>query len=394
MRQLRQLALLLMLGLLVTSLSLAAPTIKEAKADPATVTVGQTLTITALFDDPAGEVGGARVSVQEYTGLALPMQQGEGGRWTFALPIPEAPAGTYHMVVTPLGKDGKPFQVDGNDLQAVLAVAIKGKEVTSTVSEAELVAAAQPWRTEAQLAKVPRRKAGQTFTFVVMGDSRSNPDIFAQALELAAKQKADFSLHTGDIVPKGLPDEYAFFFQQIKGVTWPFLISPGNHELGPSGGKLYAQLFGKSDYSFDSGDYRFVSLDNANGTVTPEQLSWLEKQLTTPLHKIVFMHCPPVEIPRWSYHAFKVGAEELTKLLSAKKVDRVYCGHIHAFDVAEYGGVKYVLTGGAGAPLHQQMAPGNFNHILAVTAGPTGLKETVYENDGTSFALDTWKVQK
>lgn len=387
--QMRAIALPLLM-LLAAGALWAAPTIKDAKADPAVVKVGDLLKITALVDDPGGEVAKVKVVVSEAPELQLPMTKGEGGLWTFTFPIPETGAGTYHFEVTPLDKDGKTFQVAGQTLKSIVSIELRAQELPAA-DLAQLQATAKPWRTEAQIAKVPRRKAGEPFNFLVMGDSRSNPQIFAAVLKVTAPLKWDFALHTGDIVPKGLPEEYAFWFTQIKDLTRPLLITPGNHELGPSGGKLYAELYGPTDYYFDTGGIRFISLDNAKGVVTPEQLAWLEGVLKTNLRKVVFMHQPPNMITEWAYHAFGKGAQETADLFAANKVERVYVGHIHAFDVAEYKGVRYVLTGGGGAGLHQQMAPGNFNHALLVEVLPTGLKETVYKTDGTSFVLDAAK---
>ena len=369
----------------------SAPAGIQAQAQPLPVKPGQMLTITATVDDPAGEVASVKAAVVEAGGLQLPLTKGSDGVWKLSFPVPgDAAATTYHLDIIPFGKDGQPFLVNGTQLKATLAVEVKGDEAPPA-DLTQLQATAKPWRTETQLAKVPKRKAGEPFNFAVMGDSRSNPAIFAQALRIAAQLKFDFSLHTGDIVPKGRPEEYAFFFTEIKDVKWPFLIAEGNHELGPTGGKLYAELFGPTDYFFDTGGLRFVALDNARGVVTPEQLVWLDKALTTPLRKIVFLHQPPKMIPEWAYHAFGVNAQEMADLFAVRKVERVYVGHIHAFDVADYKGVRYVLTGGAGAGLHEQMAPGNFNHVVLVDVLPTGLRETVYRTDGTKFVLDPAK---
>jgi len=257
-----------------------------------------------------------------------------------------------------------------------------------------LQAAARPWKTERQIRKLKTlaRKAEESFRFVVMGDSRSSPAMFEKLLELAAGlPKFDFSLHTGDIVSSGQPQEFAFFFDEMRGVNWPFFIAEGNHELGPSGGKLYEELFGPTDYYFDHGGFRFIGLDNSRYVVTPKQLEWLREALTTDLRKIVFFHAPPAVIKQWKWHSFSQGAQELADLLAEKKVERAYVGHIHGFGVAEYEGVRYVLTGGAGAPLYAQTAPGNFNHIVLVEALPQGLRETVYKADGSSFVLDAEK---
>lgn len=267
------------------------------------------------------------------------------------------------------------------------------QSATGSADRSHLLAAARPWRTATQIARIKAYCGGpgETFRFVVMGDSRSNPKVFGDLLGITAGLKPDFSLHTGDIVRGGNPEEFAQFFSQIEDVRWPFLIVIGNHELGPSGGGLYRELFGRTDYHFDCKGYRFVSVDNAGGAISAQQLAWLERVLTTDLRKIVLVHIPPSVIEEWNWHSFATGAREFAELIAAKRVERVYVGHIHGFDVAEHQGVRYVLTGGAGAPLYEQTAPGNFYHVVLVEAGPDGLRETVHKLDGTSFVIDPRK---
>ncbi|UCH33751.1 MAG: metallophosphoesterase [Armatimonadota bacterium] len=393
---------------LVFSVTLEAPApagvpkLSDAKIAPAAAKPGDHVVLTVAVADPGKAVAKVEATVTEYPVMVVQMNDaGEGddqkaadGVWTYGFDIPEAPAGTYHFEIWPRDAESKPFEADGAPVKATVPLELKAQELPDVKSAEELLKAAEPWRTEAQIAKVKAigRKAGESFRFVAMGDTRSNPAVFGKLLQIAAGlPKFDFSLNTGDIVPGGKPEEYAFFFEQIKDVTWPFLIAEGNHELGPTGGRLYEELFGSPDYYFDHAGFRFLALNNSKGVVTPQQLQWLDDALTTDLRKVVFFHAPPACIEEWSYHAFSAGAQELADLLAEKKVERVYIGHIHALDVADYKGVRYVLTGGGGAGLHERMAPGNIHHIVLVEVLPDGLKETVYKDDGTSFVLDAQK---
>jgi hypothetical protein len=378
-------------------------TISNAKVEPATVKPGDHVVITATVADPAKTVAKVEAIVTEYPVMKLPLNdEGKGddktagdGIYTLGFNIPdEAPAATYHLEISALDAAGNAIQVAGQPLKATVALDVKSPEPVAEPDADSLRTAAAPWRTEAQIAKIKAiaRKPDEPFRFVVMGDSRSNPEVFAKLLQIAAGlPKFDFSINSGDIVPGGKPAEYAFFFTQIKDVTWPFLIVEGNHELGPSGGRLYEELFGPTDYYFDHGGIRFVALNNSKGVVTPQQLKWLDQALTTKLRKIVAFHIPPNVIREWAFHSFSMGAEELADLLAKKKVERVYVGHIHGFDVANYKGVEYVLSGGGGAGLSAQIAPGNFHNIVLVEVEPKGLRETVYRLDGSSFVIDAKK---
>lgn len=380
-----------------------APALSDAKAEPASLKAGDHVVLSVAVADPGKAVAKVTAVVEEYPSMALPMNDsGQGddktagdGVWTLGFGVPEeAPAGTYHFDMIPADAADKTFDVNGQPLKAVVALEIKPQEIASAVSSEDLAAQAKPWRTENQVAKIKaiNRKAGDSFRFLVMGDTRSNPAVFAKMLDMASEMpKFDFAINTGDIVPSGKPDEYAFFFTQIKGVMYPYVIVAGNHELGPTGGRLYEELFGPTDYYFDHGGIRFVGLNNSRGVITPQQLTWLGETLTTNLRKVVFFHAPPAVIQKWAFHAFSSGAEELADLLAAKKVDRVYVGHIHGFGVAEYKGVTYVLTGGGGAGLYPQLAPGDFHNEVLVEVLPKGFRETVYKDNGSTFVLDLAK---
>ena len=380
----------------------AGPKLRDAGIEPTSAEPGDHVIITVAVDDPGEAVAKVEAVVQEYPVMTLPLNdQGQGddkqagdGVWTLGFDIPDAPAGTYHLDLLPRDAAGQSFKVDDQAVRATVPLQVKAAYLGEELSSEELLAAAKPWRTDAQIAKIEalKRPAGEPFRFVVMGDTRSNPRVFGTFLTMVAGfPKFDFSMNTGDIVPGGQPQEFAFFFTQIKDVTYPFLIVEGNHELGRSGGRLYEELFGPTDYHFDHGGFRFVGLNNARGVVTPQQLAWLDQVLTTNLRKIVFFHAPPGVIKKWAFHAFSAGAEELADLLAEKKVERAYVGHIHGFGVAEYKGVTYVLTGGGGAGLYEQLAPGDFHNIVLVETLPNGLRETVYKVDGSSFVLDLQK---
>jgi len=372
-----------------------------AKLEPAVVEAGDHVVITAQVEDPARQVAKAEATVVEYPVMKLPLNdQGTGddkqagdGIWSGGFDIPGAPGGVYHIEVALLDADGKVIEADGKPATAVMPLELKQPQLPSKVSNEELLAMAAPWRTDKQIARITATPVSTPLRFVVMGDSRSNPKVFADLLAVTASLKPAFSINTGDIVPGGEPDEFAYFFTQIKDVNWPFLIVPGNHDTGPSRGRLYEELFGRPDYYFDYAGIRFVAVDNATGKITAEQLAWLSDVLTTDLCKFVFIHMPPSVIKKWDFHAFSAGAQEFADLVAAKKVERVYVGHIHGFGVAEYEGVRYVLTGGAGAGLYERLAPGNIHNIVLVQVGTRqdgtqSIRETVYKPDGSSFVVN------
>lgn len=275
------------------------------------------------------------------------------------------------------------------------------------------------WRTDRQLERLlsgrPRRP-DEPFRFAVLGDAEPGrfwifrklfnvPGVFCRQLRGIQAHDVDFSIQLGDMVSRGVERNYLDFFEQLQGcgVSVPYLTVIGNHDRryphGVSDSRLYRSLFGRTNYYFDHGGARCVALDTSAKRVTDLQLKWLDRVLDTPLRKAVFTHIPPAALRAWTDYGgargvggFRRGAKELTGLLARRGVDRVYLGHIHAFGVQDYKGVRYVLTGGGGSPLFPSGVEDRGHHYLVVTASPRGFSETVHWADGRVMTVPRARV--
>ena len=160
-------------------------------------------------------------------------------------------------------------------------------------------------------------------------------------------------------------------------------------------------------------------MDSSDRVVTPSHVAWLQGALDTPLKKAVFTHVPPAylrhvqplkevgALEEWKVSAedveaqrtalqdfftnyFDEGSADFERLVETGGVAAVFMGHIHAFWAADHKGVRYVISGGGGSPLYP-LPPGypkkRFAHYLTVTAGPSGLTETVHPYHGAAFVL-------
>ncbi len=277
---------------------------------------------------------------------------------------------------------------------------------------------AAPWKTNLQLAKLGGlgRRDGETFSFAVLGDAEpgrfwifhklfNKRGVFETQLRRVQSRRVDFSMQLGDMVSRGIPHNYFKLFTQLteNGVRVPYLTTLGNHDRrfphGICDADLYRGFFGRTNYYFDHGGARFVSLDSSLKRVTPRQLSWLDRVLDFPGRKIVFTHIPPAGLRQWTKFAgaqgvggFKKGADEMMEIFSGRGVDRVYMGHIHAFSVQDFKGVRYVLTGGGGSPLFPVGKSDVFHHTLTVTVGPEGVSETLHPLHGRAVPVPTGKI--
>ena len=75
-----------------------------------------------------------------------------------------------------------------------------------------------------------------TFSFVVLGDTRSDIGMARRVMGRAAEEKPTFILSTGDLVRRGTVEEYvAHHMPLVKGIApIPLIPVPGNHEKGPN----------------------------------------------------------------------------------------------------------------------------------------------------------------
>ena len=273
-----------------------------------------------------------------------------------------------------------------------------------------LQALAQPWRTQRQIELLKAGPEPAAFEFAILGDVEpcrfgllrlvfNRPQVFARQLRAIQDRPVAFCVQLGDMVGRGLPRYYGRFLEELGrlGVTKPYLTVLGNHDRSrphpPSDARLYRQLFGRGNYFFDYGGARFVALDTSARGLRPAQLRWLDRALRTPLRKIVFTHMPPAQLGLWggafahAHGGFTRGAREFAALAAARAVDRVYVGHVHAFGVQDYLGVRYVLTGGGGSALFPSGAPDRYHHYLTVRVEAGSIRERVHPLGGKSFAV-------
>lgn len=59
--------------------------------------------------------------------------------------------------------------------------------------------------------------------------------------------------------------------------------------------------------------------------------------------------------------------------MTEHKVSQVYLGHIHAYSTAQLGSVRYTVSGGGGAGLHDRFGPlGNVHNYVICDVQPNG----------------------
>ncbi len=252
------------------------------------------------------------------------------------------------------------------------------------------------------------------FTFVAMGDSRSNPDIFKKIMEETEAEKPAFIISMGDLVETGANNKewHEFYFPVVKNfvASTPLVSTLGDHETNGDNGELFRYFLRKDEpvdkqwFSFDYGNCHFISLDFRHPD-DQEMIDWFIKDITASNKEwnFVYMH-------RGAYnfggHRTDWGRGIWPELFSKYKIDIVFAGHSHLYErflpVREKGAknaVTYITTGGAGAELYEKVfnksimaASESVNHFVTIKINKNKLDFTTTRMDGT--LLDKFEIVK
>jgi 3',5'-cyclic AMP phosphodiesterase CpdA len=218
--------------------------------------------------------------------------------------------------------------------------------------------------------------AGGKLMFAVLGDNRSNPEVFGRVLrQLDRDPGLVFAIAVGDMVERGTLEQFVDFFKQIKPYgRMPFLTAVGNHDLGKDQDlTLYREIFGPDYYAFRLQDNYFIVVNDAEPDGVGEvQWRWLEKELKQSQSyktRLVFLHTPLFD-PRGGdkHHCLpEATGRRLAALFRQYHVTHIFAGHIHSYFTGDWDGVPYTITAGAGAPLYGTDPEHFFYHYLKVT---------------------------
>jgi acid phosphatase type 7 len=203
--------------------------------------------------------------------------------------------------------------------------------------------------------------AGEAFSFVVYGDNRSNSADHQSVVDAIAKESVDFLVETGDVINYPLQNEYDEYFTIEKELLLHNVLFPalGNHEYALGAGvTVWKQNFyipDQSYYFFDWGNSRFVVLDFNTGIAA--QTTWLgtvlkEARDQNMEHIFIVLHHSPYDSGNHGENKSRQG--DWVPLFQQYKVDMIFGGHDHDYErgFVAATGLRYLITGGGGAPLY------------------------------------------
>lgn len=274
---------------------------------------------------------------------------------------------------------------------------------------------------QGELATAPEVGAAVPFSFIVLGDSRSNAEAHRRVIERVNQEVPDFILGTGDMVDDGARQEqWQTFFDVERELLADNVYFPsvGNHDRQGRGrtADTYRSFFSVPDnggdseryYAFSYANARILVLDsNSHSFSLTGQTAWIERELSAARqdprvrHVFVVMHHPPFSI---SLHGGQRDLRERwTPLFDKYGVTAVFSGHDHVYQRAEKNGLRYFVTGGAGAPLYprsprasavDKAAVLRFErayHYLRVSVSAGNVDVTAVRVDGSVIESVTWK---
>ncbi len=206
-------------------------------------------------------------------------------------------------------------------------------------------------------------------------EHRLGQDMWTSVVRYVERARPDLVIHTGDVVYND-PDsdtDFEFAACQMRRLTAPWRIIPGNHDIGDTEPDPYRGLatperlerfrshFGPDRWAITIGGWQMIGLNSQlfdNHLVDDEEMdqwTWLDERVSEADGPVgLFMHKPP-SINTLSEDLFvnkSIGLrsrERLLKLVEAGVVKLIGFGHLHEHVVLYSGGALLVGAPAVGA---------------------------------------------
>jgi hypothetical protein len=307
--------------------------------------------------------------------------------------------------VAPQGRDaGAARRFDDPGVSAMHVVHANG--LVPATSYAYCVRVAGKQLISAGFTTAPKPESGAPVTFLVYGDTRTDMTAHAAVVRALANTPSDFLVNTGDLIEDGGRAEDWQSFFDVEGKLLQqraMFVAVGNHELyDDRAGVNFARYFGYTDapgvtqpYGTTRwGSVRFFFLNSMHDWSSGPDRAWLQRELGHAdgepglVWRIAVMHQGP-----WSSGPHGASAAMLDahvpELLAAHGVDLVFSGHDHIYERGVVGRLKYVISGGGGAPLYKASKIAStrmvesVHHFVEVAADGDALRVVAQRIDGS-----------
>ncbi len=260
-----------------------------------------------------------------------------------------------------------------------------------------------------RFATAPKADSGAPLKFLVYGDDRTDVSAHQAVVRALQAVPSDLLINTGDLVADGASgDDWRSFFDTEAPLLRDraLFVAIGNHELyDDSAGTTFARYFGPSRETENPPPYgsarlagvRFFFLNGMHDWTSGEERQWLEHELASAdgergvLWRIAVVHHSPWSAGPHGGNAKLLDAH-VPELLSAHQVDLVLSGHDHIYERGDAGLLKYIISGGGGAPLYRVIEPTPTTrkaeatyHFVEITADAEALRVVAHRLDGSTL---------
>ena len=225
----------------------------------------------------------------------------------------------------------------------------------------------------------------EPFRFLLYGDTRSRESSHAAIVAAMRREGADFVVHTGDLLADGRVErQWNDFFAIERDLLRNTVFIPvvGNHELRNSS-RIGIENFRRYvncpppdaprpelDYVVRFGNVQMVLANAYDDWSSAPMRTWLEEHLAQARREgpddflLVVTH--------WGMHSSgphgenrSLRAAGLPEMFRRYGVDLVVAGHDHVYERGEERGLRYIVTGGSGAPLYSRRTQHNYTRVFA-----------------------------
>lgn len=189
----------------------------------------------------------------------------------------------------------------------------------------------------AEISKLPSFPVNQdTVKFVLVSDIHNDYNLLSAVIEeLNQKPEISFLICCGDLTHDGVDIHFDTYVNSLFSANFPVFSVAGNHDYLSSGNLIFREYFGRSNFTFRWGPYKFIVFDDAGGMAFVNT-DWLEYQADQQeLMNIVIAHKPPWDTDQES--AFRrVSLMEQTILFLH--------GHTHEYAETTFNGVPMLIS--------------------------------------------------
>ena len=237
---------------------------------------------------------------------------------------------------------------------------------------------------------------GDSYKFLVIGDSRENYPIAKQLINPVAKE-INFAMLLGDACGSTRESHnYLHITLQELNLKVPFFYAPGNKDFAinnDSNQNIFTESdfikeYGALNFSFTYHNDLFIVICSVGrNKYTQESLKFLktfQKIRSHYRHCFIFMHMPP-NLPVNDSSKF-IADNKYIPLFEKLKANYVFASHYHGYQETYFNGVNYIITGGGGASLDKKTIR-QFYHSIEFTISPQSIsRRIIYSNGNIAFS--------